>query len=270
MDRIWEGKTVNHKTFGKGMIKIEEDNRFSVKYEISREDGTFVYPDSFGQGFLTAEDPELQKMAIEEWTEKENARKLDNKRKYEEISNNIEKTKKKGSSDEKKYVPKEHKDGNPLTFLVFQNKTFEDESKGQYVWAPNDDVFHHMALKNIREGDVILHCTGGYIKAISRAKNSCVDSQRPSDNEVYSEWSKMGHKVDCDYTILDKPIKTSDFHDSIIEYCQVKYAPFDKNGEGNEGYLFDIDQKLASIFIKAAFDLNENLAGLDYIQWFLK
>ena len=32
---------------------------------------------------------------------------------------------------------------------------------------------------------------------------------------------------------------------NIIRFCQVKYSPFDKDGNGNMGYLFDINRELA-------------------------
>ncbi len=47
------------------------------------------------------------------------------------------------------------------------------------------------------------------------------------------------------------------------------YTPFDKDGNGNMGYLYDIDPRLASIFLQAAAEKNENVKDLDYIQFLL-
>lgn len=67
------------------------------------------------------------------------------------------------------------------------------------------------------------------------------------------------------YTGIKNPIKTIEFKDDIIRLCQVKYAPFDKDGNGNMGYLFDINRELAKIFIKASVKQNKYLADIDYI-----
>ena len=65
------------------------------------------------------------------------------------------------------------------------------------------------------------------------------------------------------------PIKTSEYRDDVLKYCQVKYAPFNKDGNGNMGYLYDIDPKLASVFLKASANKNADLGNLNYIQWLI-
>ena len=54
-----------------------------------------------------------------------------------------------------------------------------------------------------------------------------------------------------------------------IQYCNIKYAPFDKNANGNIGYLYGIDNKLVSVFLKETAKNNNEIAELDYIQWLL-
>lgn len=36
---------------------------------------------------------------------------------------------------------------------------------------------------------------------------------------------REGRKIECDYVKIENPIKTSDFKDDIIRFCQVKYSP---------------------------------------------
>ena len=43
----------------------------------------------------------------------------------------------------------------------------------------------------------------------------------------------------------------------------------DKNGNGNRGFLYDIDPRLASVFLRAVAKEDEEVAGLDYIRWLL-
>ncbi len=41
----------------------------------------------------------------------------------------------------------------------------------------------------------------------------------------------------------------SNYQMDILRYCNVKYGPYDKNG--NRVYLYDIDSRLLSVFLKA-------------------
>ena len=100
-------------------------------------------------------------------------------------------------------------------------------------------------------------------------KTSCFDCVQPEELVVEDLWDREGRKVECDYVKIENPIKTSDFKDDIIRFCQVKYSPFDKDGNGNMGYLFDINRELAKIFIRATVNKNNYLNSIDYINDFL-
>ena len=118
----------------------------------------------------------------------------------------------------------------------------------------------------VNEGDIILHGCDGYIKAISVAVSNCYDCNRPKEREFENSWNNEGRRVDLDYTILSHPIKTSDFRYDILEYCSVKYSPFDKDGNGNMGYLYELNLELARIFLRAAVQKNPYLTDADYIN----
>ena len=78
-----------------------------------------------------------------------------------------------------------------------------------------------------------------------------------------------GRRVDSDYIMLQHPIKTSDHIDDIIRLCNTKYAPFNKYGTGNQGYLFEINREMAHIFVVAAAKANPYIKGSETIQNFL-
>lgn len=63
------------------------------------------------------------------------------------------------------------------------------------------------------------------------------------------KYTKDGRRVDCDYHLLKTPLKHGAYKDKILEYRNMKYGPFDKDGNGNMGYLYDLNQKLAAFFI---------------------
>ena len=49
-----------------------------------------------------------------------------------------------------------------------------------------------------------------------------------------------------------------------------KHSPFNKNGLGNQGYLYRIDLDLAQSFIFKIVELNPELKNIDYIQEILE
>ena len=181
---------------------------------------------------------------------------------------------KKASANKKSVARPKRISGKRMIFFAFQGNTFDKEFNGGYIWAPISNKagnkFHHWEkLLDVRAGDIILHGCDGYIKAISVAKTSCFDCVQPEELVVEDLWDREGRKVECDYVKIEKPIKTSDFKDDIIRFCQVKYSPFDKDGNGNMGYLFDINRELAKIFIRATVNKNNYLNSIDYINDFL-
>ena len=50
----------------------------------------------------------------------------------------------------------------------------------------------------------------------------------------------------------------------------MKYAPFDKDGNGNMGYLFELNRELAKFFVAKTIVKNEYLLDLECIQELLK
>ena len=155
-------------------------------------------------------------------------------------------------------------------FFVFQGNTFEKEYRGGYIWAPISDKngqqpHHWTRLLDVCKGDIILHGCNGYIEAISVAREACFECKQPAELIAEGLWENEGRRVDCDYVKIKKPVKTSTFVGDIIRLNSAKYSPFNKNGNGNMGYLFEINRELAKIFIKASVQKNPYLASFDYI-----
>lgn len=149
-------------------------------------------------------------------------------------------------------------------FFVFQNKEFEDEFANGIIKAPYYDKGkhepHHWArLKNVKKGDIILHCVVSCVVAISEAQGACYDFNYPD--------GKLGRKVDCEYHLLDEPLSTQKYNKEIFRCCpNYKYQPFNKNGNGNEGYLFDICKEAATLFISDIVAHNPSLAKCAFIK----
>ena len=265
------GCRVKHKLYGIGTV-IRQDDAGHIMVEFASKTSSFQYPLAF-DGYLEIEDKSLQTTIMSDLEEEKKAIDEEKSAKTARWTEAVLKIYEGREYVDKKYVPVKRTEGVPLTFFVFQGGIFDIQAKEQYIWAPvynaaGDHIFYWDNIMNVREGDIIIHADGGYIKAVSRAKGSWYEFDNPYnifDNPIY----KDGKRVDLEVTVLRNPILTSDYRDDIIRYCNVKYAPFDKDGNGNRGYLYDIDPKLASVFLKGAGKSNEEIGELSYIKWLL-
>ena len=279
------GKKVKHKSFGLGTVIDQDAGHVTV--EFPEKTCKFVYPIAF-EKFLELDDPVLRnsisaeiaaKIAAEEAVkaaevarqEAEKQAKLKVVKPQPVKSNGTKIT---APRVYKTYKPVKRTPGKIKTYLVFQGDTFEEEYLGRFLWAPkytkSGGTRHHWErMVEICQGDVIFHCSNGYVRAISKAQGAYVDSPRPTVNLTgvdWTQWENNGRKVSCDYHLLRKPLKHGDYKKIIREYCQEKYAPFDKDGDGNMGYLFDLNLELARIFIKEIAKDNPEVLKLEYLK----
>lgn len=269
---------VMHITLGAGTVIAQDASHVTVAF--TNKTSKFVYPDAF-TSFLTCESPTVQAAILQEITDAKEA--AEAKKHAEEIGKQhaeeqrvAEAAAKRAaitSTSAHKKVPSEQTriPGKRMTFFVFQGATYDRESRGGYIWAPISNsagnTFHHWdRLLDVRPGDIILHGYDGYVQAVSTAIGACYDCNRPVELSSEELWDKEGRRIDCEYTTIKNAIKTSDFVDDIIRLCNVKYAPFDRNGSGNMGYLFEIDRNLARIFLRASIGYNPHLGEIDYID----
>ena len=108
--------------------------------------------------------------------------------------------------------------------------------------------FHHWdRLLDVREGDIIFHGCDACVQAISTARGECYECHQPEELRSEDLWEPDGRRVDCDYILIDNPIKTALVRDDILRLCNVKYAPFDRDGNGNMGYLYELPRELAKL-----------------------
>lgn len=273
------GQTVRHKTWGEGRI-IQMMDASHVTVEFKTKTSTFQYPGAFEQ-YLIFEDVNLQSEALRLLQEKKDAleaERLEKERKHAEEIKRQELEKQ--AVIEKTFVPINRTEGTVFTFYCNQWIYYEPEAEKGIIWAPlyaadGRSLYYWDNLLNVRKGDILIHSSGGYMRAISRAEGSCYDLENPFSEETIPLLKenvsnyREGRAVNCDYVILKNPIPTADYKEDILKYSQDKYAPFDKNGDGNAGYLFDLRKELATVFMHGILEKNPDIADLDYIQWML-
>lgn len=270
-------KRIKHTgALGVGTV-IEQDDRY-ITVEFASKTCKFAYPTAF-EKFLVALDPadaEEIKKELEEAEAVEAAKRVESERVKLGALGDQTAVCGKSINQLKKHVPVKRVAGQAMTYLVFQGDTYNEERTGQFIWAPkftkDGRTMHHWErLLDVREGDVIFHCSDGYIQAISRVKAICEDSARPDRTTGdWTNWEKDGRRVNCDYHVLKYPLKHGAHKEKILEYCNVKYAPFDKDGNGNMGYLYELNQSLAAYFIQEIAKKNLEVIDLDYIKFIIE
>ena len=149
-----------------------------------------------------------------------------------------------------------HKGKNVI--MVFQGKDFRNELLGKYIWAPCEDKAGHSPshwtmLENIKPGDIIFHGLLQCISAVSVATSDCFSSK-------IKDGVTKGMQVNCRTVFTKNTIMLRDYSSDIIRTCNnYKYQPFDKNGNGRQGYLFDLNDELSGIFARELVKKNANL-----------
>lgn len=273
------GQSIKHKTLGLGVVTAHDGNLFTI--EFPSKTSRFQYTELNFTKFLTAEDPDVQAAILKEFKDVRDAEEA--RRAAEEAARSraaeeqaareaTQKLISRPSSAAKKAVTRQERvPGKRMTFYVFQGSTFDRESRGGYIWAPISNkagnTFHHWdRLLDVRPGDIILHGYNAHVQAVSIARGECYECNQPEELRTEDLWDQEGRRVDCEYIVFKIPVKTSEFVDDILRLCNVKYAPFDKDGNGNMGYLYEVSRELARIFLRAAVSRNPDLGGVDYID----
>lgn len=271
---------VKHKILGDGTIVGQNDNRISV--EFATRTSNFLYPsqDTFIK-FLQAESGDIQAAMLREIADtkaaQEEAKRVakEEKCRAEEAQALAEASARKSArttaSKKKTAVRLERTPGQLMTFYVFHGSAYEHESRGGYIWAPmcgkNGQKIHHWdRLLDVRAGDIILHGYAGNIQAVGTAKGECYPCEQPAELLSDGLAAQEGRRIDCDYNEIELPLKTSAFSDDIIRLCNVKYSPFDRDGNGNRGYMFEINTELARIFLRGSAEHNSKLNDIDYVR----
>lgn len=155
-------------------------------------------------------------------------------------------------------------------YFVFQNLNFEHESTRGYLWCPYIDRrgvkhFYWDNIEKLKIGDILLHGANQKIVGISIVVDECFNAIRSEErirkginaSDIENRKTEIGRQVNTKYIKFLNPIKTKDISDEIIKYCiNDKYAPFDKNGKGKNGYIFNLNSSLFNIFLDKIIEQN--------------
>ena len=257
------GVNVVHKVFGAGSIISHDDNHLIISF--ANEEKRFVYPDAFKE-FISASDQKIDAAIKKEIAlAEEGIIAAIESEKAKEILCKEEMQIKQGKNSL-------HSDNNDTRvrqyFFVFQNKSFEAERRGGYLWAPQTTMggrtaSHWKLMQIVRKGDVIFHSVHKNIAAISIATSDCYAAIQPPELKREEMWDDDGWRVDCQYITILKPIITSDYKQEFLELQPKQNAPFNKLGRGNTGYLFASNYELSKFLLKKLLKQNISLVEFE-------
>jgi hypothetical protein len=157
------------------------------------------------------------------------------------------------------------------TFFCFQGLQFDNEAAAGYMFAlDNTSNSHWNRLKNAKVGDVVFHCCDQQIRAISEIQREAYIGKRPLWHFCANgKPDKKGLRVDTKYVRLEVPIIISQFKNEIKKLqgdSKDKGFPFDKNGEGNQGYFYNLKKELADLFFNEIIVRNPKLSKSQEVQ----
>ena len=157
-------------------------------------------------------------------------------------------------------------------FYVYQNKTFDAEFHGGFLWSPQFTSgwrTHpgYECMKEVRAGDVIFHSVQSAIVAISRAKTDCYSATAP--NSAFDEWDKNGWRVDAQYLLLPIPWIVREGDKRAMYRIQPVNGPFLPNGRGKQQYLCNVNVPVFEYLIDKILKAQRSEKAREQIRDFL-
>jgi MoxR-like ATPase len=126
---------------------------------------------------------------------------------------------------------------------VNQGSTFQQESQGSYVWAPQRssngrELGHHANVSLLRMGHRVIHYANGAIRAVGTVIEDAVDGPRPQGLPE-GPWEDDGRYAGVEYRMLDAPVSLNAIP---AEWRIAESNPFDSAGNVRQGYMFPLSR----------------------------
>lgn len=137
----------------------------------------------------------------------------------------------------------------PNFFYVFQNLSYMKELSAECLFCPHSPDNHTYpfweSIGDIRKGDVIFHEFKGSVVAISEAQSEARNANKPYDLDK----PEAGRVLNTLYVVLQNQVEPFSLKEELASAQPEKLGPFDKNGKGKEGYLFNFNDECSKIII---------------------
>jgi len=139
---------------------------------------------------------------------------------------------------------------------VNQNQTFEQETRGGYLWSPKRKANDHRNpfyefMREVSPGDIILSFKDTLIAATGIAESYCYECPKPVEfGATGANWSNVGWKVDVRFNPVINPVRPADHMGILAPLLPERYAPLRPNGHGLQSvYLTALDPAFAEALL---------------------
>ncbi len=132
-------------------------------------------------------------------------------------------------------------------FWVNQGSKYKQELNARCIVAPINNIHHHKRLKEMLEGDILLHYSGSEIKAKSVVVQEFEELPRPYENKLEDELV-----VKLNYEELVNPISIEWIQEKLSKHKNLlpkRYSPFDKNLKPYQSYCLNFNKSLFNLLL---------------------
>ncbi|OME66047.1 hypothetical protein BSK65_22985 [Paenibacillus odorifer] len=129
----------------------------------------------------------------------------------------------------------------PNVWWVNQGTTIQAEKEEGILWAPlvssqGRKLYHWETMKEVKQGDIILHYSNKAIRYVSQVTDAAVEAPKPG-SMANTNWQEDGRLVRTEYVELIHPIMLQQFNQQIMQ-VNLTQGPLHSGGGVNQGYLF--------------------------------
>jgi putative restriction endonuclease len=144
---------------------------------------------------------------------------------------------------------------------VNHKKTYSQEVSGGYLWSPkaqkNGQSSHfYDNMTRAQPGDLVFSYANAKIHDVGIIRSEAINAPKPQEfGAAGDDWSADGWLLPVDFIAAPNALRPKDYFGDIKPLLAPKYAPLNREGEGNQGaYLSEISQGLAEYLL-------ENIGG---------
>lgn len=142
---------------------------------------------------------------------------------------------------------------------VSQNKTFDQDQKGGFLWTPQSDrrgynLHHWHNLSLVKRGDTLFSYVGQDIQAVVHADTDARESYFPKDrtpanSHGHDDTTSLGWIVDVTYCILDHKVPLSPLLPELQPLLPDFYSPLRADGTGALGFVFALSPRAGRLLL---------------------
>jgi 5-methylcytosine-specific restriction enzyme B len=149
----------------------------------------------------------------------------------------------------------------PSVWWVNQGATYTKARDGGFLWAPMLNKAdpprpesHWESMDEVRKGDVVLHYSNSFLRAVSHVSAPSIPKTNPfSDAQA---WGEAGRLVETNYQELNEPVALA----AISEAARLRQGPpFTVNGSVRQGYLYRLQGEFVNELAKQFPELATHL-----------